>query len=312
MYTPRQLLRGLRRGLETPAYVARELNRLYHRRLYTRSFNPFGQDVVAADWDNLLILDACRYDLFESEHQLPGRLESRLSRGSHTVEFLEGNFHGRELLDTVYVTASPQLYRWRDRIDVRFHDVVEVWREEGWNDDHGTVMPRTTTEHAMAAAERYPDKRLVVHYVQPHYPFVEAPELSTDHLRNGADGRDIWGQLLFGDLDRSPAELWDAYRRNFQLVQPAVEELLAALQGRSVVTADHGNMFAERAYPIPIREWGHPPGVYTRQLVEVPWLVHERGARKAVVAEDPAAAAGEEEPSAAVLTDRLRHLGYVE
>jgi hypothetical protein len=311
MYTPGQIVRGLRRGAESPAYLGRELNRLYHRRGYTRSYNPFGVDVVEADWDNLLILDACRYDVFEAEHDLPGQLEERLSRGSHTVEFLEANFDGRDLLDTVYVTASPQLYRWRETLDVEFHDVVDVWQEAGWNERHGTVLPETTTEYALRAAEEHPRKRLVVHYVQPHYPFIDEPDLSTDHLRDDGDGRDIWAQLLFDDLDVSADRLWDAYRRNLHRALPAVEQLTAELRGRTVVTADHGNMFGERAYPIPIQEWGHPPGLYTRELVAVPWLVQRADQRKDVVAEAPVEDDADD-PDAAVVEDRLEHLGYVE
>jgi hypothetical protein len=34
------------------------------------------------DWDTLLILDACRYDLFAEEVPFGGRLESRISLGS--------------------------------------------------------------------------------------------------------------------------------------------------------------------------------------------------------------------------------------
>lgn len=28
----------------------------------------------------------------------------------------------------------------------------------------------------------------------------------------------------------------------------------------------------ERAWPIPVREWGHPPGIHTAELLTVPWL----------------------------------------
>lgn len=309
MYTPEQLLRGLRRGVSNPSFFGTELNRLYHRRLYTRSFNTDGVDVVAADWDNLLILDACRYDDFAALADLPGTLERRESRGTHTVEFLEGNFGGRQLLDAVYVTASPQLSRWRDRVDATFHDVINVWQGDGWDDDHDTVLPETVRDHALAAADRYPDKRLLVHFVQPHYPFIGAEDLGGDGLHPDDEQPDVWALLRNGDLDVPASRVREAYRRNLERALPAVETLCTELRGRTVVTSDHGNMFGERAAPVPVREWGHPPGIYTEELTAVPWLVDAAETRKDVTAGQATAT---DDVAEEVVEDRLRQLGYAE
>lgn len=312
MYSLSQVRRGVRRGVTNPAFFGRELNRLYHRRLSRREFNPSGIDIPAADWDNLIILDACRYDVFEEQHDLPGDLYRRQSRGSHTVEFLTANFSGRELLDTVYVTASPQLVRWQEQIGARFHEVINVWEEDGWDETHHTVMPGTMVEFTRRAADRFPNKRLVIHFIQPHYPFLRSgAELNTNRLRDPDGAKaDIWELLMRNDLRISTDRIWTAYRENLDAVLPSAADLLDELDGRTVVTSDHGNMLGDRAYPIPIREWGHPPGIYTDQLVTVPWLVSENGTRRDVVEEPPTSRAGsvaEDE-----VTDRLEQLGYVE
>ncbi|MFB6140453.1 MAG: hypothetical protein ABEJ26_08475 [Halosimplex sp.] len=305
MYDRDQVARGVRRGVENPGYFGRELNRLYHRRCYRDDFNTDGVAVVDEEWDTLVILDACRYDDFRELHDLPGDLQSRESRGSHTVEFLVGNFAGRELLDTVYVTASPQLHS--KGVDVRFHAVENVWQGDGWDEDAGTVRPETMADRVLAAAERYPEKRLIAHFVQPHYPFLDTDAGRGGSLRNAA-AIDIWGQLMKGTAETAPEAVREAYRRNLQLALPAVERLLADLSGRTVVTADHGNMFGERARPIPVREWGHPPGIYTEQLVRVPWLVHG-GDRKRVTASPPVEGEPETESDP---RERLKQLGYIE
>jgi len=309
MYSPAQLWRGLKRGVSNPRFFAREANRLYHRRLYLDDFNADGVDVVAEDWDNLLILDACRYDLFERRHDLPGRLEQRRSRGSHTIEFLAGNFTDRDLLDTVYVSASPQLYRWQDRIGATFHDVVHVWREDGWNEQYHTVLPETTMEYALEAAERYPDKRLVVHFLQPHYPFIDAGRtLNPRRFGDTDEAPDIWGLLSRGEAGVSRDAVRDAYRANFDRALPAVRDLLTGLDGRTVVSADHGNLFGERASPVPVREWGHPPGVHVPELVEVPWQVVKEGPRREISADPPERMPEVDEET---VEDTLRTLGYV-
>lgn len=89
-------LQNIVRAVKNPQLVARELNRLYFTRFYTKPFNEDGVDVFTEDWDNLIILDACRYDMLESA-SIEGTLEHRISRGSNTVEFLFGNFTEKSL-----------------------------------------------------------------------------------------------------------------------------------------------------------------------------------------------------------------------
>ncbi|WP_436929281.1 hypothetical protein [Halosimplex halobium] len=302
----------LARALDTPVLFCRHANRLYHRRFGLRRYNERGVDPFEADWDALVVLDACRYDMFERRSTLPGDLERRESRASTTVEFLRANVDGRDLRDTVYVTANPQLHQHRDSIRAEFADVVEVWSGEGWSEEHGTVLPETMTEAALQARDDYPHKRLVVHYMQPHYPFVgaETDFDGGDFTDPGATEENVWVQLLRGDLDVDREEIWEIYEANLDRALPHVERLLDDLDGRTVVTADHGNMVGERAFPVPFREWGHPRGVYTPELVDVPWLVHEDGPRPSIDASEPAA--GGESLADDVVADRLRDLGYAE
>ncbi|SEO22801.1 hypothetical protein SAMN04487948_101210 [Halogranum amylolyticum] len=326
MYT----LSQLKRAIETPSLLFREMNRLYHTRGNSR-FNPAGVDVFAEEWDNLLLLDACRYDMFRDQHALPGRLESRVSRGSHTSEFLKANVADRDLRDTVYVTASPMYYRNEDALNARFHEVVEVWKEGGWHDTYRTVMPETMVRFALDAAERHPDKRLLVHFLQPHYPFVGETGVANFDLDNLAFEWDAAFDDGFGFSDEL---LRRAFCENLDVVLPHVEELMRALPGRTVVSADHGQMIGERSRPIPSVEYGHPPGVYTEQLTKVPWLVFENGPRKEIrhgastaTSSDPVPGTAEPvapttaDPSATprddsetddeLVRDRLESLGYL-
>ena len=304
-------IKRLLRALKNPNLFARGANRLYHRRFNKRKFNSDGINVLDEDWDNLLILDACRYDMFEANHELPGRLESRISRGATTVEFLRGNFVGRELEDTVYVTANPQLYRNREHLLTEFHDVINVWQRDGWNDEHQTVLPETVNKYAREAADTYPNKRLIVHYIQPHYPFIGSQtQFDKNHLNvEDPQGEQVWDQLMTGKLKVSRESIWDLYVDNLLVALPHVEELMTTLQGKTVVTADHGNMVGDRASPIPINEWGHPRGIYTEELVKVPWLVFVNGPRREIESESPVNQVNDVEDS--VVSDRLENLGYM-
>lgn len=304
-------LRRLRRAIDSPNLFLRHLNRLYHRRLNQRPYNTQGTSIIDEDWDNLLILDACRYDMFDNTHDLPGTLEHRNSRESATTDFLLANFADEEVHDTVYVTANPQLYRNRDRIQADFHAVINVWMEEGWDEAEQTVLPETVTEYATQAAETYPNKRLLIHYIQPHYPFIGA-ETTFDkgHLDEGdVTNENVWGQLMTGELDVDREKIWELYSDNLDRALPHVDELMEALDGKTVVTADHGNMIGERSSPLPVTEWGHPRGIYTEELVKVPWLIYENGSRREIVAESPERESTDIDDE--VVTDRLKDLGYV-
>jgi len=298
-------------GLKHPNMALRELNRFYHQRLGRHQYNPDGVDVVGEDWDILVILDACRFDMFASMNTVSGDLESRTSRGSSTVEFLTGNFSNRKMHDTVYVTANPQLTRHSDRIGATFHDVVDVWRDFGWDEQERTVLPETMTEAVLEAAAEYEQKRLICHYVQPHYPFIGSDiSAGREQLAAGPDGEsNIWVQLMKGTTDTDPRDVVEAYRANLEVVLPHVQDLVDSCTGKVIITSDHGNLLGGRAAPIPVREWGHPSGIHVRQLLEVPWLVCESSERRSVTADSAKTASRDIQSDEA--QERLKHLGYV-
>lgn len=294
----------IRRGLEEPYLVVRECNRLYYR-LRRRNARR-GVEFLDEDWDNLLLLDACRYDTFEARHELPGELEHRYTKSSSTAEFLHSYLHGADLTDTVYVTANPRIQRELSHIDVRLHDVVHVWRDDGWDEEVGTVRPETVGVAAEQAAVEYPEKRLLVHFLQPHYPFIGP----TGREHFDADTLALWEGFHRGEVDVTDDLLWAAYRENLDVALPAVRRLVRSLPGKTVVSADHGQMIGDRAFPVPMKEYGHPTGLHTTALTKVPWLVHRNGPRKRVVAEAEADARIGDGEEAAVVTERLEQLGY--
>jgi hypothetical protein len=274
MYT----LADARRAARTPRLALRELNRLYHTRGRQRQYDHRGVNVFDEDWDNLLLLDGCSHDSFARRHDLPGRLERRRARGSHCREFLRGNVADRRLDNTVYVTATPEFTRCRDDLGGAFHRVVDLWHGDGVDERYRTVLPETVTSSAMRARDRDPDRRLVVQFRQPSPPFVGPTGARELHGEGGVDWESIARDDPPDDLLR------DAFRENLDIVLPYVEDLLRSLPGRTVVSADHGELVGERSAPVPVREYGHPAGVWSGGLVEVPWLVHDEGPRRDTVA----------------------------
>lgn len=269
-----------------------------------------GTYVMDEDWDNLLILDACRYDMFAAQIGLNGMLESRISLGSSSEEFLERNFDSRTCHDTVYVNANPYIPRLG--LDKgTFHAVVDCLKD--WDQDLETVRPETVADAARMAHESFPNKRLVAHFMQPHHPFIgeTGRDLMGSGLSIDSDGeRDpvIWDHLESGSADVSLETVWTAYEENLNIVLSEVESLLDDLEGKTVITADHGNLLGERLSPIPSRrKYGHPYGVHTPELVRVPWFVCDGSERRDIRSDPPVES---ERASESEVEKRLEALGY--
>lgn len=155
-------------------------------------------------------------------------------------------------------------------------------------------------------------------YVQPHYPFIDA----TIEIEDAFDPEtpDFWKRVLVGDLQFEPAQLRAAYEANLERVLPYVAELLEKLAGKTVVTADHGNVLGDRARSLPIREWGHPSKLWIPELTKIPWLVTVSHPRPEHTSEPPTAdvslAQHDVEPdvddSETHLREHLKHLGYTQ
>lgn len=249
--------------------------------------------VMEEDWDNLIILDACRYDLFkevmDGNAWLEGFLEKKISRGSYTNMFLKENFKGRRYEDTVYVSANPLAYGFKEA-----YNLVYVQRDE--KDERAkTVLPETVLECALEANEANPKKRLVVHFMQPHYPYVGTGKKMVNPFLS----------LSKGEVTKE--EVWSAYKKNLERVMPVVRKLVEELEGKSVVTADHGEAFGEWATPLPIRIWGHN-GPRIKSLVDVPWFIVDKKGRKRISEGTMSRETGD--ASELEMKRRLEDLGY--
>lgn len=284
--------------------AARKVNRAYHRRLGRRNKNPLGEEnVLDADWDNLVILDACRYDYFtEYTGQLSGTLSKRISPASATKEFIRNTFAGRDETDLVYVSTNSWWARLSEDIDSTVHEFVNLEEEDIQDPILDVELPETVTDRDIEEVGRYPNKRLLVHYNQPHYPYI------------GELGRQLFpgeNRNVIADdvskVDVTVDQIRAAYRENLAAVIPEFVRLADHIEGKTVLTADHGEMLGERGWPVPVRDYGHPLGIYLPELVEVPWFECAYESRRDIVNEGH----GHKNVSNEAAKDRLKTLGYL-
>jgi hypothetical protein len=101
------------------------------------------------------------------------------------------------------------------------------------------------------------------------------------------------------------------YEENLRLVLPYVKQLLEAFSGKTVITADHGEMLGNPTTRVPIRlgkkRYNHPGKTYVPELRVVPWHTVDTGSRRQISSEPPEAddVVSEEE-----INNQLEALGY--
>jgi hypothetical protein len=283
-----------------------------------------GRHVYDEDWDVLIVLDACRADLLAEvapEFEFLPAPGSARSVASTSAEWLGKTFaddRRAETRRTAYVTGNPFSDQLCD--PASFARLDEVWRY-GWDDELGTVPAEPITDRAIDAWRSGAADRMIVHYMQPHFPSVPTPDpafasgIELDAV--GAHWESVWDGLRRGRLDRDA--VWSAYRDNLRYVLGQVEVLVNSIDAdRVAITADHGNSFGSWGL------YGHPRAPI-RAIREVPWLVttardsgdyeprewiHGEAGESDSASDTESARPGRDDPDERV-ESMLRNLGYM-
>lgn len=230
--------------------------------------------IHSMDWDYLLLLDACRYDVFEElyEDYLDGELTRAYSSGSQTLEWLSETFprtydvtyvSGHSLVNSKGIKSHGQLERQLKRIGGNyeynpvdhFEKIIDVWKW-GESDLIGTVPPEPIND-----ALRKCDGKSLAHYVQPHFPWVRGKQWARE--REIKDFPESFTREWVLD-NLGVKKLKKAYRENLAFVLEGVEEVVDELSGETVITSDHGFL---------LREGDHTAGMDEPEVRRVPWLV---------------------------------------
>jgi len=274
-----------------------------------------GVNVLDLDWDHLIILDACRYDAFKLVYEKffssATEFKCIVSPASSTMDFLKKNllhvYDGMEkrLKNVVFVNSNPVVdHVLKARLKMLFYKYIPVWRDH-WDSRTETVRPEDTYRVALKAYVRNPSKRMVVWFLQPHYPFIDE---KFDHIN--ALGREFMNKALYYNVSASnlliftkimknllkkgylcagipdkvceytrknTSEIIKAYIANLLSVLRYVKKLTEILPGRIVITSDHGEAFGEPLSKLilPLRVYGHPSRIRISSLTQVPYLVVE-------------------------------------
>ena len=251
-------------------------------------------DVMEQDWDNLILLDSYRADYFSEYSSFKGDLSTRVSKGTWSLEFIVKNFQDKTLHDTVVVTSNPYYQRYSKLGQDTFHSIKYCEKTVG------IESFKQVSQLAFEASEEFPNKRLIIHYMKPHTPHIGE---TSDKLR--AKFGDVFPGMFMlyrsGVITKDTLE--QSYVDTINMIEPEVQDLLDKLDGKSVVSSDHGENLGERYHGM--TQTGH--GSPTPECYRVPWLELEHETRRQVSEDSPEKISAVDEKS---IEDNLRALGY--
>lgn len=264
------------------------------------SYNINGKmiDLVDYDWKYLALLDATRYDYFKEVYRdvMKERGNLRLAKSDvlSTPEWLKKNFGKKDCSDIIYLNTVIKFDYWLPKNN--FFKVVHVW-DTCWDDKLGTIHPKSVNEQFLKEYKKHPDKRFILHYMQPHGPHVtiggQPTETKEQHIvderyvpKNKKIVRDFVSSYLTEEQSWTikkwlhikpgiPIEacyrkhgkkgIIDVYKNEIKLGLYYVVDLMEKVEGKWLITADHGVRLGERG------NFGECH-VDVKEVREVPWL----------------------------------------
>lgn len=250
-----------------------------------RQLNPYmskeSEYVLDKDWNILIILDACRVDLLEEvadEYDFISDPPHNTiySASSYSKGWMENNFTGdisekynNKMKDTIYISGNPfteEVFNGDE-----FFELDQVWKY-GWDDEKGYMPPNIITDRAIKKFRDTENKNMIVHYMQPHAPFIGENNLgyhiNSNHFgdtKSNIKDRTPWE--LYRDGEITKPELWGSYKNTLRVVLDSLEILLESVDSDDVIiSADHANGIGEKGI------YGHPRKIPVSAVREVPWV----------------------------------------
>ena len=149
--------------------------------------------ILNTDWDILLILDSCRYDIFKNIYKEIlgdiGNLKKTISPSAWTLGWAIEIFNGESLDDVIFISANPDINskghlekildlgkRWKykgQNFDARNHfkEIIDVW-EFGYDKSIDAVHPKTMIDTTIKVVNENSGCRFISKFNQIHDPYL--------------------------------------------------------------------------------------------------------------------------------------------
>lgn len=274
----------------------------------------------------LVILDACRYDVFNEVYReyFTGELKQVWASGRWTAQYCRRTW--TEEYDLTYINSIPVFsdfyFELRDmdfRPGSHIKKIIHIWDYE-WVASLGTTPPEEVTNEALRYANTDQPTRIVAHYAQPHVPYIgdktiDSWSFDEVSLDENAELRDILAQdrkrptqtvlnkIRNGKVDED--QLKEVYQSNLEYALAEVERLVHRVDCPVVITGDHGEHLGESGNYLHEKD--------SSVVRRVPWLIvseDELGIELNNMDPSNSHKSGLHSGSEEEIEERLRNLGY--
>lgn len=224
----------------------------------------------------LIIFDACRFDYFEETYAsyYTGDLQTVYTTNTYTKQYQQTTWPDE--YDLTYVAGGPvisdknfELSDLSYRPSEHFAEIIHAW-DMGFEKELGVTPPEAVTEVALECNA----PRMLVHYFQPHAPYIGDVRLRNDPVDEATSPeskietrveslKEIYDRIESGEIDEGT--LREAYVSNLERVMEAAKPLVDEYDRRTAITSDHGELLGEDGRYL---HGGFPHPI----LCELPWL----------------------------------------
>lgn len=225
------------------------------------------------DWDILIVLDACRWDVLDTVATVP--IEYCISPETSTPSWLREAEDSKIFSDTYIITANTNYLDFE--LGAKELDCIS---DEAWDHSIGNVPPEPVYETINEYIEK--DKMPIVgHVLPPHAPYITKVG---DSWITGLSDEDAWNsknedvsaqqRMATGkiDMERARKSYISSVKSTWESTEQYISDWIQ--EGYSVaVTADHGECFGK------FEDWfmyEHPGGCHIKSLTRVPWEIFDQ------------------------------------